>query len=49
MKLENIKSDLDFLKDYDTIIFGSFVTEEFREGSDIDIAVVTGIKAMKRI
>ena len=44
MKLDKIKSDLDFLKDYDTIIFGSFVNEEFRKGSDIDIAVVTGIK-----
>ncbi len=44
MKLEKIKSDLNFLKDYDTIIFGSFATGEFREGSDIDIAVITGKK-----
>ncbi len=44
MKMNKIKSDLDFLKDYDTIIFGSFVTGEFREGSDIDIAVITRIR-----
>ena len=48
MKLEQIKNDLDFLKDYDTIIFGSFVTGEFRERSDIDIAVVTGIRYGKK-
>ena len=44
MKMDKIKRDLDFLKDYDTIIFGSFATGEFRKGSDIDIAVVTRIK-----
>ena len=44
MKINKIKSDLDFLKDYDTIIFGSFVTGEFREGSDIDIAVINRIR-----
>jgi len=38
-----MKTDLDFLKGYDTVIYGSFATGEFRKGSDIDVAVITKI------
>jgi hypothetical protein len=44
MNLEKIKEDLKFLKDYEVILYGSHVTGEFREGSDIDVAVITRIK-----
>ncbi|MBS3796047.1 MAG: nucleotidyltransferase domain-containing protein [Candidatus Thorarchaeota archaeon] len=40
MNLEIIRSDLEELSDRDVLIFGSYVTGEFREGSDIDIAVL---------
>ncbi|MGM0687899.1 MAG: nucleotidyltransferase domain-containing protein [Promethearchaeati archaeon] len=40
MNLETIRSDLEELSDRDVLIFGSYVTGEFREGSDIDIAVL---------
>lgn len=41
MNLDELKKDLDFLKDREVVIYGSFVTGEFRKGSDIDIAVIT--------
>lgn len=47
MRLEEIKKELWFLKDYKAVIYGSYVTGELREGSDIDIAVITGIKDEK--
>ncbi|GBE55188.1 MAG TPA: nucleotidyltransferase domain-containing protein [Euryarchaeota archaeon] len=44
MNLEKIKKDLTFLKDYEVVLYGSYVTEEARVGSDIDVAVITRIK-----
>lgn len=41
MNMEEIKKDLIFLKEYEVILFGSFVSGEFRTGSDIDVAVIT--------
>ena len=41
MNLKQIKSDLALLRGYDVIIFGSYTTGDFREGSDIDIAIIT--------
>ena len=43
-EIEKIKEDLRELSKYKAVICGSFVTGEFREGSDIDVAVITGIK-----
>jgi len=40
MNLKQIKNDLALLRDYDVIIFGSYTTGDFREGSDIDIAII---------
>ena len=48
MKIEHIREDLKFLKDYEVVIYGSYVTGEFREGSDIDIAVITRIRDEKK-
>lgn len=39
--LEEIRRDLQFLKNHEAVIYGSYVTGEFREGSDIDVAVIT--------
>lgn len=44
MNLERIKKDLEFLKNYAVILYGSYVSGEFREGSDIDVAIITRIK-----
>ena len=44
MKLEKLEQELEFLKDYKTVIYGSYVTGGFRERSDIDIAVITETK-----
>lgn len=44
MNMGEIKNDLKLLKDYEVILFGSFVSGEFREGSDIDVAVITRSK-----
>ncbi|KAF5415363.1 MAG: hypothetical protein C5S48_06075 [Candidatus Methanogaster sp.] len=41
MNLKQIKNDLALLRGYDVIIFGSYTTGDFREGSDIDIAIIT--------
>jgi predicted nucleotidyltransferase len=41
MNLEWIKKELEFLNEYEVILFGSTAAQEFREGSDIDIAVIT--------
>uniref|UniRef100_A0A7C3RCT3 Nucleotidyltransferase domain-containing protein n=1 Tax=Archaeoglobus fulgidus TaxID=2234 RepID=A0A7C3RCT3_ARCFL len=42
--LEEIKEDLKAISDFEAVIFGSYVTGEFREGSDIDVAVITRTK-----
>jgi len=39
--LEDIREDLRSLSKYEVVMFGSYVSEEFREGSDIDVAVIT--------
>ncbi|MCX8207850.1 MAG: nucleotidyltransferase domain-containing protein [Methanothrix sp.] len=39
--LEEIGRDLQFLKNREVVACGSYVTGEFRVGSDIDIAVIT--------
>lgn len=44
MNSEQIKKDLSFLKNYEVILYGSYVSGEFRDGSDIDIAVITRTK-----
>ena len=41
MNLKQIKNDLALLGGYEVIIFGSYTTGDFREGSDIDIAIIT--------
>ncbi|HJH31692.1 MAG TPA: nucleotidyltransferase domain-containing protein [Methanosarcinaceae archaeon] len=37
----NIKTDLDFLKDYEVVVFGSYASKNANVRSDIDIAVIT--------
>ncbi len=44
MNLEKIKKDLGFLRGYEAVIYGSHVTGDCREGSDIDVAVITRVK-----
>lgn len=44
MNLDEIREDLEFLKVYEAVIFGSYVTGDFRVGSDIDIAVISRTK-----
>ena len=42
ISLNEIKNDLDYLNDYWTIVYGSYITEKFIPNrSDIDIAVIT--------
>ncbi|HIE30980.1 MAG TPA: hypothetical protein EYP67_01170 [Methanosarcinales archaeon] len=41
---QEIKGDLAFLRGYDAVIFGSYVTGDFRDGSGIDVALITRIK-----
>jgi len=48
MNPKQIESDLAFLSGYDVVIFGSYVTGDFRDGSDIDIALITKIKDYER-
>lgn len=45
---EEIREDLSFLENREVIIFGSYVSGEFRPGSDIDIAVVTRTEDRKK-
>lgn len=40
MNLETIRLDLAELSNKDVLIFGSFITGEFRDGSDIDISIL---------
>lgn len=44
MSWDQIKEDLKPLAKYEVVIFGSFVSGGYREGSDIDIAVITRIR-----
>ena len=44
LSLDQIKKDLQPLSKYEVVIFGSYVTGEFRKGSDIDVAVITRIR-----
>ena len=39
--LRKIKEDLKPLSEFEVVLFGSYVTGEFREGSDVDVAVIT--------
>ena len=41
MNLKAIRRDLGVLQDYDVVLFGSYVRDEARPGSDIDVAVIT--------
>jgi len=41
MNLDTIRLDLSALSNKDVLLFGSFVTGEFREGSDIDISILS--------
>lgn len=47
LSLDKIREDLKELSDYEVVIFGSYVTGEFREGSDVDVAVITRIRDEK--
>lgn len=47
--LEENRSDLHFLKNHEVVIYGSYVTGEFREGSDIDVGVITSSRDTERI
>ena len=42
--MEKIREDLKALTKYEVVLFGSVVTGDQREGSDIDVAVITRIK-----
>ncbi|WP_290723456.1 nucleotidyltransferase domain-containing protein [Archaeoglobus sp.] len=46
--LEKVREDLRAISDFEAVIFGSYVTGEFREGSDIDVAVITRIRDRKK-
>ncbi|MFO7966029.1 MAG: nucleotidyltransferase domain-containing protein [Archaeoglobaceae archaeon] len=41
MSWDQIKEDLKPLAKYEVVVFGSFVSGGYREGSDIDVAVIT--------
>lgn len=47
LSLDKIREDLKELSDYEVVIFGSYVTGEFREGSDVDVAVITRVRDEK--
>ena len=46
--LEEIKEDLKAISDFEAVIFGSYVTGEYRKGSDIDVAVITRTKDVRK-
>jgi predicted nucleotidyltransferase len=54
MNLEEIRSDLASVREYEVLVFGSILTQEWREASDVDIVVLShlcdenAIKTMKR-
>ncbi len=41
MHIEDIRRDLEVIADRDVLLFGSYVSGQFRDGSDIDIAVLS--------
>lgn len=41
MNLETIKENLSGLADREVLLFGSFVTGDYRPGSDVDIAILS--------
>lgn len=46
--IEEIRKELIALSNYEAVLFGSFVTGEFRSGSDIDVAVITRLKDLDK-
>ncbi|MFQ6062409.1 MAG: nucleotidyltransferase domain-containing protein [Methanosarcinales archaeon] len=46
--LNEIKTDLSFVKDYEVVVFGSYASKIADKRSDIDIAVITREKNRKR-
>ena len=43
----DIKTDLEFLKDYEVVVFGSYASNNTNVRSDIDIAVIKPIMVPK--
>lgn len=41
MNLKKIRADLSFLRDFEVVLYGSYVSGGWRDGSDIDIAVIS--------
>ncbi len=39
--LDQIRRDLRYISSYEAVIYGSYATGEYIEGSDIDVAVIT--------
>ena len=46
--LEDIRNDLDFIKKYEVVVFGSFAEKKADKRSDIDIAVITRERSRKK-
>ncbi len=46
--IDEIKTDLAFLKDYEVVVFGSYARKRADKRSDIDIAVITREKNRSR-
>ncbi len=46
--IDEIKTDLAFLKDYEVVVFGSYARKRADKRSDIDIAVITREKNRNR-
>jgi hypothetical protein len=52
MNLNEIKRELSQIREHDVLVFGSFITGEWRENSDIDIAIISYLhdeKAIKKL
>lgn len=48
LSLDKIREDLMELSRFEAVIYGSYVTGEYREGSDIDIAIITRAKEREK-
>jgi len=48
LSLDEIREDLMELSRFEAVIYGSYVTGEYREGSDIDIAIITRAKEREK-
>ncbi len=46
--LQDIRTDMSFIRDYEVVVFGSFADNKADKRSDIDIAVITREKDRKR-